>query len=203
MQVKHATVSLIAGAAGEVRIANTGVEVFRIMAGLFGTIVHRFSGFFRKPKRTELATLANGLDRTAFVQALGNSEIWLFAGMDCEGLDPENLTEEALNAEIERVTRELSELDYIEPFVYIRDGRRHLPIFTNLESAESFCGEFSRQQNKVYPFKTLEVNGTTLCSLFCLCDVVVLNDSVNGEYQLTSDDVSLFRQTWSLRSAVA
>ena len=118
--------------------------------------------------------------------------------MDSDGLDPDTVTEGELIAELERVAQEMAELDYIEPFVYVRDGRRHLPIFSSVKAAEKFTGEFSRRRNKVYPFKCLGVDGTTLCSLLCMCDVVVLNDSTDGEYVLTSDDVSLLRRTWAV-----
>src|SRR5688572_13232486 len=85
-----------------------------------------------------LEQLARGADRDAFLRQLGQSDIFVFAAMESDGLDPAALTPELLIAEAERAAKALSELQEFHPFVYERDGRRRLPFFTSDTYAQTF-----------------------------------------------------------------
>jgi hypothetical protein len=87
------------------------------------------AGFLRKllGKRPVTEQLARRGDRDAFVRALGEADIFVFAAIEGDGLDPSTLTREQLLAEIERAATDLNERqDGFAPFVYERNGRRRL-----------------------------------------------------------------------------
>ncbi len=116
------------------------------------------AGLLRKlfGSRPTVEQLASGGDREAFLRALGETDIFVIAAMEGDGLDPSAMTKEQLLAEIERAAKDLNERqDGFAPFVYERNGRRRLPFFTSNDHAQTFVGEYSKERNRVYPFQLL------------------------------------------------
>lgn len=144
---------------------------------------------FGKPPRLE--QLAHNADRAAFVRQLQATDIFVFAALASDGLDPFTMTKEAALAEIERAVKDLDERqDGFEPFIYEREGRRCLPFFTSDAYAQAFVGEYSKEHNRVYPFQMLGVKGSVLGQLLPACDVVVMNDRDPQEVVLTLTDLA-------------
>src|SRR5688572_14724826 len=93
--------------------------------------------FGKSPTIVQLAR--GGGDRDAFLRTLGESDIFIIAAIEGDGLDPSSLTTEQLLAEIERAAKDLSERqEGFWPFVYEWNGRRRLPFFTSNAHAETF-----------------------------------------------------------------
>src|SRR5687767_14718867 len=137
------------------------------------------TNFLRKlfGKAARLERLAREGDRDAFLRQLGESDIFVIAAMEGDGLDPSTMTEAQLLAEIERAVKDSNERqDGFAPFVYERDGRRRLPFFTSNDHAQTFVGEYSKERNRVHPFQLLGVRGSLLARLLPACDLLVMND---------------------------
>ena len=144
-------------------------------------------------RRDKVSRLAHGTDRRAFVDAFVSSDVVVMAALHGDGIDPSQFTQEQILAEIERSARDLAEDRQREPFVYVRDGVRRLPVFTSMENAQRFGGEYCRQRNRMFAFQTLQVSGDTVRGLIPACDVVVLNDACADEYVLSEADIELLR----------
>ena len=127
----------------------------------------------------------------AFVDAFLNSDVIVMAAIQGDGIDPSQSTQEQILAEIERSARDLAEDKEREPFVYVRDGVTRLPVFTSMENAQRFCGEYSRQRNRMFGFQTLQVSGHTVRGLIPACDMLVLNDGCADECELSEADIEL------------
>jgi hypothetical protein len=115
----------------------------------------------------------------------------VLAALQSDGLDAATLTQEGLLAEIERAAKDLSERDGFDPFLYRSEDTRCLPFFSTAHHAQTFCGEYSRERNRVFPFQTLTVRGSVLASLLPGCDVLVLNPWSADEYVLSDIDIRL------------
>src|SRR5258706_14518854 len=108
----------------------------------------RMIGAFRKlfGLHEDLVRLARGPNRAVFLQRLGKSDIQMIAAPTGDGLDPWAMTREQLLAEVERATKDLNELqEGFAPFVYERDGQRHLPFFTSDAHAQAFFAAYSQE----------------------------------------------------------
>src|SRR5205823_2967495 len=116
-------------------------------------------------KRDRLSALIRQSDRQAFVRALIEADVTVLAALQSDGLDVATFTQEALLAEIERAAKHLSERDSFEPFLYRSGDTRCLPFFSTADHAETFCGDYSKERNRVFPFQTLTVRGSVLASL--------------------------------------
>jgi hypothetical protein len=152
--------------------------VLRALAKLFG-------------KRDRLAALSRGADRRAFISALIDADVTVLAALQSEGLDAATFTQEELLAEIERAAKDLNERDGFEPFLYRSGDIRCLPFFSTADHAQTFCGEHSKERNRVFPFQTLTVRGSVLASLVPGCDALVLNPRTAYEYLLSEADVRM------------
>ena len=150
--------------------------MFRALAKLFG-------------KRDRLSTLSRQSDRRGFIRALVEADITVLAALQSEGLDAATFTQEELLAEIERAAKDLSERDSFEPFVYRSGETRCLPFFSTADHTQTFCGEYSKERNRVFPFQTLAVRGSVLVSLLPGCDALVLNPRSADEYVLSEADM--------------
>lgn len=146
-------------------------------------------------KKDRLTALGRQADRRAFVRALGESDVIVIAALQTEGLDAATFTEEQLLAEIEMAAKDLSERGTFEPFVYRSGDSRCLPVFSNAHHAQTFCGEYSKERNRIFPFQTLTVRGSVLASVLPACDVVVLNPKTEDEYSLSAEDMKLLGET--------
>ena len=118
----------------------------------------------------------------------------VLAALQSEGLDAATFTQEDLLAEIERAAKDLSERDNLEPFLYRSGDTRCLPFFSTGDHAQAFCGEYSKERNRVFPFQSLTVRGPVLASLLPGCDVLVLNPRTADEYVLSEADMRLLRE---------
>jgi len=157
--------------------------VFRTLSKLFG-------------KRDRLSALSRQPDRRPFIHALGESDVIVFAALQSEGLDPATVTEENLIAEIEKAVKDLNERQGFEPFLYLSGDSKCLPFFSTVDYAEIFCGEYSKQRNRVFPFQTLTVRGAVLVSLLPGCNALVLNPRSSEEYVLSEADMKLLLEKW-------
>lgn len=141
-------------------------------------------------------------DVDAFVRDLGNADVFVIAATRSEGIDANKLTKDNLLAAI----REAMERDQEDQkngyslFVYVENGQRRLPFFTSNDHAQTFCGEYSKQRDRVFPFMLLGVKGSFLGkSTAEMCDVVVMNDKSPDERALSADEVAAARRMWGLR----
>jgi len=139
---------------------------------------------------------APAADREAFLRQIGASSIFVIAAMQGDGIDPRGMTKEQLLAEIQRAAKDLSERQGFAPFVYEADGHRRLPFFTSNDHAKAFCGEYSKQRNRVYPFQLLGVKGTLLAKMLSACDLLVMNDRSPDEVVLSKDDMTAIQRMW-------
>jgi len=145
---------------------------------------------FGKPHA--IKQLARGGDREAFLRTLGETDIFVIAAIEGDGLDASTMTPEQLLAEIERAAKDLNERqDGFAPFVYERNGRRRLPFFTSNTRAETFVGEYSKERNRVYPFQLLGVKGSLLAQLLPACDDLAMDDRTDAEVVLSEPDIVL------------
>lgn len=119
----------------------------------------------------------------------------VLAALQSEGLDAVTFTHEDLLAEIERAAKDLSERDSFEPFLFRSGDTRCLPFFSTADHAQAFCGEYSKERNRVFPFQTLTVRGSVLASLLSGCDALVLNPRTTDEYVLSEADLRLLDET--------
>lgn len=157
------------------------------------------AGFLRKlfGGRPTVEQLARRGDREAFLRALGESDVFVIAAIEGDGLDPSSMTKEQLLAEIERAAKDLNERqDGFAPFVYERNGRRRLPFFTTNDHAQTFVGDYSKERNRVYPFQLLGVKGSLLAQLLPACDDLAMNDRTEAEVVLPETDVSAMQRMW-------
>lgn len=157
----------------------------------------RLRNLFRKPPAA-LHEMARAGDRDAFARRLGESDVFVIAAVEGEGLDPATMTPEQLLAEIERAGKDLAERqDGFEPFVYESpEGQRRLPFFTDDQHAQTFVGEYSKERNRVYPFQLLGVRGSVLAQLLPACDALVMNDRTLDEVELSDADAEAISRVW-------
>jgi hypothetical protein len=155
--------------------------VFRALGKLFG-------------KRDRLSALSGQPDRRAFIRALVEADVTVLAALRSEGLDAATFTQEALLAEIERAAKDLSERDNFQPFLYRSSDSQRLPFFSTPGHAQTFCGEYSKERKRVFPFQTLTVRGSMLASLLPGCDALVLNPGTADEYVLSETDIRLLHE---------
>jgi hypothetical protein len=144
-------------------------------------------------KRDRLSRLSRQSDRRLFIRALVEADVIVLAALQSQGLDAASFTQEDLLAEIERAAKDLSERDNFDPFLYGSDNSQRLPFFSTSAHADTFCGEYSKERKRVFPFQTLTVRGSVLASLLPGCDAIVLNPRTADEYVLSEVDVRLLK----------
>ena len=123
----------------------------------------------------QLTRLAEKPDAARFAIALCKSPIRILAAMEHPGIDPSQITEAKLIEMLRGAAASLSQDKDFLPFVYTDHGRRKLPFFSTPDRVESFIGEYSKRQNRVFPFQVLGVQGSVLARVCPACDVLVLN----------------------------
>lgn len=129
-----------------------------------------------------------------FVRVIGSADVFVIAAMQNEGLDAATVTPEQLLAEIERVARDLSEREGgFKVFTYDRDGASCLPFFSSQAHCQTFCGEYSKRANRVFPFQLLGVKGSVIASCSQGVDRLVLNDWTPDERLLSDEETRLLR----------
>ena len=131
------------------------------------------------------------------LRQLGQLQIYIIAEMQSEGIDPAGLTKEQLLEEIGRAAKDLNERQSFRPFIYeAADGQRRLPFFTDMQHAEVFVGEYSKQKNRVFPFQMLGIKGSLLGQMIPACDVLVMDDQSPDEIEFAGDDLEVARNAW-------
>lgn len=146
--------------------------------------------------RDRLSRLSKGGDPRAFVRALGESEILLFAAMNGEGLDPATLTPEVMLAFTESAMMAMNEGDAFEPFVYDAEEATRLPFFSISRHAETFIGEYSKERGRVFLFRVVGHPGHMLARMALYVEQLVLNDKNKIAHPLTQDEVALLFELW-------
>jgi hypothetical protein len=134
-----------------------------------------------------------------FVRQLASKPIFVISATVSEGIDARSMTKDQLLAEIRQALERDKECqrDGYGLFVYSADGQRRLPFFTSNEHAQRFCGEYSKERNRVFPFMVLETNGTFLGKIVpSTCDVVVMNDKSPDERVLSPEELAAARRVW-------
>jgi hypothetical protein len=138
-------------------------------------------------------------DAPAWLRELGDATILVISATVSDGIDARSMTQEQLLAEI----RQALERDKQNRqkgyglFVYAAEGRRRLPFFTSNEHAQKFCGEYSKERNRVFPFMVLQTKGTVLGKIVpSSCDLVIMNDKSADQRTLSPDELVAARRMW-------
>jgi hypothetical protein len=148
--------------------------------------------------RDPLVKMGRRLSGEDFVRSIALADVYVIAAMQSKGHDPATLTQEEMLAEIERVARDLGEREGdFEVFIYQQDGRPCLPFFSSLDQCQTFCGEYSKQENRVIPFQILGVKGSALAGCARGVERVILNDWTPDERPLSDEETRLLQETWS------
>lgn len=134
-----------------------------------------------------------------WLRQLGDASIFVISATVSEGIDASTMTKDQLLGEIQQALerdRENQEQGY-GLFTYTAAGQRRLPFFTSNEHAQKFCGEYSKERNRVFPFMVLQVKGAILGKIAdSSCDAVVMNDKSSDERVLTEDELAAARRMW-------
>jgi len=160
-------------------------------------MISRLRTLFSKKGFSTLVTVSKAV-HDAFLRTLAAQDLFVIAATQSEGIDANALTREnmlaVIRAALER-DRENQKTRY-SLFVYEEGGRRRLPFFTDGEHAQTFCGEYSKARNRIFPFMVLQMKGQLLGKAFSSCDVVVMNDKSQDERNLSADEIAAARRMW-------
>lgn len=152
---------------------------------MIGRVLHRLG------LRDRLTALSRCQSRQSFIWALCESEIWILTALRNDGLDAETYTEEQLIDEMRQAGAILESDESLMPFFYEKEGRKRFPIFSRRKHMQSFCGEYSRERNRVFGFGGVSVAGHVIAQFVSECDEVVLNDKTPHARMLESRDMEL------------
>lgn len=134
-----------------------------------------------------------------FLREIASKPILVISATVSDGIDASTMTQDQLLAEIQQALerdKENQQKGY-GLFVYTANGQRRLPFFTSNEHAQKFCGEYSKERNRVFPFMVLEAEGTFLGKIIpSSCDVVVMNDKSEDARVLSSGELATARRMW-------
>jgi hypothetical protein len=146
---------------------------------------------FNKSKQTA--------DDEGWLRQLGQTDIFIISATISDGIDATTMTKDQLLAEIRQALerdRENQKKGY-GFFIYNAAGQRRLPFFTSNDHAQKFCGEYSKQRNRVFPFMVLQAKGTVLGRIILSsCDLVVMNDMSADERVLSNTELSAAQRMW-------
>ncbi|HZZ44745.1 MAG TPA: hypothetical protein VFE58_17545 [Tepidisphaeraceae bacterium] len=134
-----------------------------------------------------------------WLRDLGETSIFVISATVSEGIDASTMTQEQLLGEIRQALERDRENQQKGNglFHYLANNQRRLPFFTSNDHATKFCGEYSKQFNRVFPFMVLQTQGTFLGKLLpSSFDVVVMNDKSDDERVLSDEDISFARRMW-------
>jgi len=134
-----------------------------------------------------------------FLREIASKHIFMISATVSEGIDASSLTQDQLLADIRQALerdKENRQKGY-GLFVYTANGQRRLPFFTSEEHAQKFCGEYSKERNRVFPFMVLEAEGTFLGKIVpSSYDLVVINDKSEDERVLSPEELAAARRMW-------
>jgi len=133
-----------------------------------------------------------------FLREIASKPILVISATVSEGIDASAMTQDQLLAEIRKaLERDKENQKGYGLFVYTVNGQRRLPFFTSNEHAQKFCGEYSKERNRVFPFMVLEANGTFLGKIVpSSYDLVVMNDKSEDERVLSPEELAAARRMW-------
>jgi hypothetical protein len=134
--------------------------------------------------------------REIFLAKLRDADVFIIARMQGDGIDPKSLTKEQLLSEIRLAAKDLNERQSFQPFIYDADGGRRAPFFMTNDHAQKFCGEYSKERNRVYPFQLLGVKGSLLATLIPACDFLVANDRSVDEIVFPVAEIAAAKRMW-------
>jgi len=134
-----------------------------------------------------------------FLREIASKHIFMISAAVSEGIDAGSLTQDQLLADIRQALerdKENRQKGY-GLFVYTANGQRRLPFFTSNAHAQKFCGEYSKERNRVFPFMVLEAEGTFLGKIVpSSYDLVVINDKSEDERVLSPEELAAARRMW-------
>lgn len=134
-----------------------------------------------------------------FLREIASKPILVISATVSEGIDASSMTQDQLLVAIQQALerdKENQQKGY-GLFMYSANGRRRLPFFTSNEHAQKFCGEYSKERNRVFPFMVLEAEGTFLGKIVpSSCDSVVMNDKSEDERVLSPAELAAARRMW-------
>ena len=149
-------------------------------------------------RRDPLAEAGRRTSGAEFARAVEAADVFVIAAMQSEGLDPNTLTQEQLLAEIERVAQDLSDRQGgFEVFIYERDGASCIPFFSSQDYCQTFCCEYMKRANRVFPFQILGVKGRTIATCSRGVNRLVLNDWSPNERLLSDEEMRFLRESWA------
>ena len=140
-------------------------------------------------------------DADRFVRDLGVADLFVIGSTDSEGIDAKTLTGDtllaAIRAELER-DQERQQSGYGLFSYTTAAGERRLPFFTTSKHAERFCGEYSKERDRVFPFMVLQTRGTFLAKVrLAHGQIAVLNDKCPDERVLSAAELAAARRMWT------
>ena len=156
---------------------------------MLGLIKRLFGG----PDR--LTRLAQADDRDAFADAFLKSDIWFLTippGLEA-GIDPKDLTEQALIEQLEAAAKHVADRGEYQPFTYELDGVRCLPLFTSQANATEFVTQYVQRRNRIIPFGIMQVSGAAVAASLGN-EAVILNDTTKHATRLSAGDVDRLRE---------
>ena len=134
------------------------------------------------------------------LMAIGKSDLFVIEATSSNGIDATGLTADALLDEVRRALEEdrRNQRTGVPIFCYSTpNGQRHIPVFTTEEHARQFCGEYSKERNRVFPLRVLQTRGTFLGRLRPAAGTaVVLNDKTPAERLLSAGELAFARTEW-------
>jgi len=146
--------------------------------------------FLRGTRTSFLTKLGRSGNSHEFAATLSQGPMWMLSCPLPAGVDPATLTQKALLEMIEKYTKELSEAQSHQPFVYQKDAHSCLPLFTSMKRAQQFVESYVREKDRVIPFSVLELSqGNAAFPVFSQVDKVIVNARTDDEYTLTSQDL--------------
>jgi hypothetical protein len=150
--------------------------------------------------RDALTRAAHGGDRRRFAERFAGSTVYFLCLPQrfAEGLSAD-ASQEAILEQIEEAAKDLAESPRYRPMVYVSDGCRRMPLFSNNQLAAEFAKWYALFKKRIIPLQVLGADGMAIVPAFKDCDVVALNDRTEHEYLLTEDDVLLLRSEGPMR----
>jgi len=142
--------------------------------------------------RDGVTRAAQGGDRARFAEQFACSTLYFLCLPErfAAGL-PASATQQEILAQIEQAATDLSQSQGFQPFVYLSEGQRRLPVFSSNDLVAEFAKWYALHTQRIIPLQALGVDGATIVPAFKDCDVVVLNDRTKHEYVLSATDVEL------------
>ena len=143
-----------------------------------------------------LVKAARGADSRAFAEVFRRSPVRFLClpPAFANGMEAKGATQEQVLAYIEKAAADLAARDTFEPFGYVVDGRKILPLFTQERHAREFAAHYAQHVHRIMPFQVLTADGATLLGALSQFDAVVLNDKTSESCTVPDTHMSALRE---------